>query len=173
MFFFLPAFQLCSTISSPFLPLFPIFPVGVYFAFLVSTMLCSLLHHPYLERSLCCFEPNDQLTVVVCLIVFNVFPPLSFLYFRRGGHPFIICFFWLPSSLLHGDQHHLMGNMFNLMIFGKMAEEDMGSLGKKRALSTCRTTRLPRLPRHIVVLKNQSFARSKGWRAVLTSQYLV
>lgn len=33
------------------------------------------------------------------------------------------------GRLLHGDQHHLMGNMFNLVIFGKMAEEDMGSVG--------------------------------------------
>lgn len=33
------------------------------------------------------------------------------------------------DRLLHGDQHHLMGNMFNLVIFGKMAEEDMGSVG--------------------------------------------
>lgn len=41
------------------------------------------------------------------------------------------------SVLLHGDQHHLMGNMFNLLVFGKMAEEDMGSFGMLSSFFTC------------------------------------
>ena len=38
----------------------------------------------------------------------------------------------LFSRLMHGDQYHLMSNMFILMIFGKMAEEDMGAIGERR-----------------------------------------
>ncbi|CAN0181062.1 unnamed protein product, partial [Ectocarpus fasciculatus] len=43
----------------------------------------------------------------------------------------------ITSLLLHGDQHHLMGNMFNLIIFGKMAEEDMGSIGMLMSFVAC------------------------------------
>ncbi|CAM9837761.1 unnamed protein product [Scytosiphon promiscuus] len=43
----------------------------------------------------------------------------------------------VTSLLLHGDQHHLMGNMFNLIIFGKMAEEDMGSIGMLASFVAC------------------------------------
>lgn len=100
--------------------------------------ICSiLLHLLYLEWSLFSLEPTTN--CVPSYLIFSVVPPLSSCLFSfRRDHPYI--FACLFSSLLHGDQHHLMGNMFNLMIFGKMAEEDMGSFGK-RALSIHRTTR--------------------------------
>ncbi|CAN0298738.1 unnamed protein product [Ascophyllum nodosum] len=46
---------------------------------------------------------------------------------------------WQPvtSLLMHGDQYHLMSNMFILMIFGKMAEEDMGAIGMLLSFVIC------------------------------------
>lgn len=63
------------------------------------------------------------LLLVMLLTVLNAFMTQS---------PLRRLFLFSRSRLLHGDQHHLMGNMFNLMIFGKMAEEDMGSVGETR-----------------------------------------
>lgn len=54
------------------------------------------------------------------------------LYPRARTLTFILIFPSKRDRLLHGDQHHLMGNMFNLVIFGKMAEEDMGPVGACR-----------------------------------------
>ncbi|CAN0209525.1 unnamed protein product, partial [Discosporangium mesarthrocarpum] len=46
---------------------------------------------------------------------------------------------WQPATALlcHGDRAHLMGNMFNLLIFGKMTEEDMGGIGMLLSFLLC------------------------------------
>ncbi|CAM9208455.1 unnamed protein product, partial [Chrysoparadoxa australica] len=46
---------------------------------------------------------------------------------------------WQPATslLCHENQQHLMGNMFNLLIFAKMVEEELGKGGLLASFLTC------------------------------------